>query len=356
MTTDIDPPIQLTSCPRFARSILDLIGNTPVLELNRIKQKLGLEGRLLSKLENLNPGGSKKDRVALSMVRQALLDGKLASGQPLVEVTSGNTGTGLAIVCQALGHPFYAVMSSGNTRSAQMMRALGANVVLVDQAPGSTPGQVNGQDMRLVKRATTRLIAELGASMWINLKTRPITRHTKGLPPKNCGNSAKVNWMPSLRLSVPGVRLVAWRRAAQEESGTARVCRRAGSRSALASGCCSDAGHSIQGGGYGREKLSQMEGVHVDGHMTCTDSEAAANARLLALQEGVLAGYSTVAQLHAAIKLLRGPERGNCVAFLVCDTGMKLLFHRIIPVGASFCPQIEFYCKDPSDASPDMAF
>src|ERR1700675_391326 len=83
-----------------ANSILDLIGNTPVLELKRTCRHLRLNGRLLAKLEHLNPGGSKKDRVALSMVRAARLDGRLAKGQVVVEVTSGNTGTGLAIVCQ----------------------------------------------------------------------------------------------------------------------------------------------------------------------------------------------------------------------------------------------------------------
>src|SRR5271156_6482583 len=99
-----------------ASSIIDLIGNTPVLELERIRRRFDLQGRLLAKLEHLNPGGSKKDRVALAMIRTAKEDGRLAQGQAVVEVTSGNTGSGLAVVCRALGHPFYAVMSSGNTK------------------------------------------------------------------------------------------------------------------------------------------------------------------------------------------------------------------------------------------------
>ncbi len=150
--------------PPYARSVLDLIGNTPVLELNRVRHLWGLEGRLLAKLEHLNPGGSKKDRVALGMIRAARADGRLADGQPVVEVTSGNTGTGLAIVCGAMGHPFWAVMSEGNTRErAQMMRALGAEVVLVPQLPDSTPGQVNGRDMAAVKRRAAELVAATGA-------------------------------------------------------------------------------------------------------------------------------------------------------------------------------------------------
>jgi len=104
-------------------SITDTIGNTPLVELRRTVRILGLQGRLLAKLEYFNPGFSKKDRVALEMIREARRDGSLRPGQTVVELTSGNTGTGLAIVCRALGHPFVAVMSRGNTpERARMMR------------------------------------------------------------------------------------------------------------------------------------------------------------------------------------------------------------------------------------------
>src|SRR3712207_2334939 len=92
--------------PPLATSILDTIGNTPLVELRRLVKRLGLEGRLLAKLESANPGGSKKDRVALEILRQACADGSLSPGQTVVELTSGNTGAGLAIACRAMGHPF----------------------------------------------------------------------------------------------------------------------------------------------------------------------------------------------------------------------------------------------------------
>ena len=101
--------------------------------------------------------------------------------------------------------------------------------------------------------------------------------------------------------------------------------------SSLASGCCSDAGHAIQGGGYGRAKLSQMSDVLINGHLSCSDEDASTAARLLAREEGVLAGYSTGAQLHAAAQVLRTHERGNTIAFLVCDTGMKYLSTTLYP-------------------------
>jgi cysteine synthase A len=82
-----------------------------MVELHKLRARLKLEGRLLAKLEYFNPGFSKKDRIALEMIRGARARGDLRPGQPVVELTSGNTGTGLAIVCRALGHPFIAVMS-----------------------------------------------------------------------------------------------------------------------------------------------------------------------------------------------------------------------------------------------------
>src|SRR5215207_3885279 len=107
-------------------SILDTIGNTPLVDLRRIVARLGLDGRLLAKLEMFNPGASKKDRVALEIIRAARERGELRDGQTVVELTSGNTGAGLAIVCRAMGHPFVAVMSRGNSvERARQIAALG---------------------------------------------------------------------------------------------------------------------------------------------------------------------------------------------------------------------------------------
>src|SRR5438270_3928265 len=139
-------------------SAVEAIGRTPLVELSRLTRGLG--GRILAKLEYLNPGFSKKDRIARQIVEDAETDGTLRPGQTVVELTSGNTGTGLAIVCAIKRHPFVAVMSRGNTpERARMMRALGAEVVLVEQAPGSHPGQVSGADLELVEQAA-RLIAQ----------------------------------------------------------------------------------------------------------------------------------------------------------------------------------------------------
>src|SRR5436190_1759719 len=111
----------------IAKSVLDLVGSTPLIELSRIHPG---SGRILAKAEHLNPGGSMKDRAAIQMIRDAETDRQLHPGQTVVEMTSGNMGSGLAIACGATGHPFVAVMSRGNSPARKtLMEALGAQVV-----------------------------------------------------------------------------------------------------------------------------------------------------------------------------------------------------------------------------------
>ena len=94
-------------------SVLEAIGFTPVVELSRLTR--GVKGRIVAKLDYLNPTGSKKDLIARFMIEEAEREGRLKPGQTVVEVTSGNTGSGLAMVCAIKGYPFVAVMSTGNS-------------------------------------------------------------------------------------------------------------------------------------------------------------------------------------------------------------------------------------------------
>jgi cysteine synthase A len=141
-----------------------IIGATPLVRLRRLCDKMGVEGQILAKCEQFNPGFSKKDRICKQILEDAEAEGELRAGQHVVELTSGNTGTGLAIVCAVRGYKFVAVMSRGNSMErARMMEALGAEVVLVDQQDGSVPGQVSGADLELVEEATQKIVAERGA-------------------------------------------------------------------------------------------------------------------------------------------------------------------------------------------------
>ncbi len=140
-------------------SVIEAIGATPLVELARLTRDL--DGRIFAKLDMLNPGGSKKDRIARQIIEDAEAAGDLTPGQAIVEHTSGNTGTGLAIVSAVNGYKFTAVLSAGNSRErVGMMEALGAEVVVVPQAPGSKVGEVSGEDWRLVEDETLRVVEE----------------------------------------------------------------------------------------------------------------------------------------------------------------------------------------------------
>lgn len=305
-------------------SVLDLIGNTPIQELQRIVRSLGLEGRLIAKLEHLNPGGSMKDRVALAIIRRAVARGDLQPGQPVIEVTSGNTGIGLALVCRAMGHPFYAVMSRGNSpERAQMMRAFGAEVVLVDQANGGVSGRVSGQDMALVREKAAALQLTLGA-YFANQFENPANpdAHYQTTAPELLAQCGRLDAV--IAFAGTGGALGGLSRYFHERAPATRVyaCEPECAAS-MASACCIEAAHAIQGGGYGKPTLPHVDPTQIRGFLKCSDEQAIDATRLLAREEGILGGFSTGAHLHAAIELLRGPERGNTIAFLVCDSGMK---------------------------------
>ena len=146
----------------ISSSILSAIGRTPLVALDRLGA--GLPGRVVLKIEGANPGASIKDRAALQCITEAEHDGRLQPGGTVVELTSGNMGAGLAIVCAIKGYHFIAVMSVGNSRErVQMLRALGAEVDLVPQLPGGVPGQVSGDDLALVEERAQELVRTLGA-------------------------------------------------------------------------------------------------------------------------------------------------------------------------------------------------
>lgn len=314
-------------------SITDTIGNTPLVELKRAVRILGLRGRLLAKLEYFNPGFSKKDRIALEMIREARRDGSLRPGQTVVELTSGNTGTGLAIVCRALGHPFVAVMSRGNTpERARMMRALGAEVVLVDQAPGSPPNQVSGEDLALVDQRTGQLVRERRAfrANQFELAANALA-HERFTGPelwKQSGGCIDVfvDFVGSGG-SFSGVTRYLRGRNAEIR---AYIVEPAGA-AVLAGKPVERSNHQLQGGGYSLPDLPLADRSLVSGYLQVTDDEAVAASRLLAAEEGIFGGFSSGANLAAAIQLLRKQEQEATIAFLVCDSGLKYLSTPLYP-------------------------
>jgi cysteine synthase A len=306
-------------------SVLSAIGGTPLVELGRLTR--GLDGRILAKLENLNPGGSKKDRIALRMIEDAERSGDLRAGQTVVELTSGNTGTGLAIVCAVTGHPFVAVMSEGNsTERAQMMRALGAEVVLVHQEEGARRGHVSGHDLDLVEEAASRIAAERDAF-------RADQFHLEGNSAAHRDGTASEIWQQShgevdvfcefvgtggtfagIAMSLKG----------RQASISCYVVEPKGA-AVMAGQPLDRPGHRIQGGGYSKSTLPLLDPALVDGYLEVSDADAIDGARRLAREEGIFGGFSGGACLVAAERLLRERHPGQTVVIVIADSGMKYL-------------------------------
>ncbi len=306
-------------------SAIEAMGDTPLVRLTRLTR--GVEGSILAKLEYLNPGFSKKDRIARQIIEDAEAEGRLWPGQTVVELTSGNTGTGLAIVCGIKGYPFVAVMSRGNSpERARMMSALGAEVVLVDQLPDSKPGQVSGEDLQRVEEETQRQVQTRGAFRADQfrlagnfrahyLHTGPeILRQSGGAIDAFCDfvgtGGTFAGCAAALKAHDPSIRCFI-----VEPEGAA----------ALAGKPVSHPGHRIQGGGYALGELPLLRPEHIDGYLTVPDEEAIGCARRLAREEGIFAGFSSGANAAAALHLLRHACRGGTVVITVCDSGLKYL-------------------------------
>jgi cysteine synthase A len=304
---------------------LDTIGNTPLVELRRLTRNLS--GRLLAKLDYLSPGYSKKDRIALQMIEDAEATGELRPGQTVVELTSGNTGIGLAIVCSIKGYPFVAVMSRGNSpERGRMIRALGAEIVLVDQAPGSIAGQVSGADLELVDLATKRITEERSAF-------RPDQFERAGNTRAHALHTGPELWeQASGRIDafcdfVGTGGTFAGVAAALKQRNSAVRCYviEPSSAASLAGNRVTSANHRIQGGGYSKSNLPLLDAALIDGFLQVSDEEAIAATRRLARDEGIFAGFSSGANVVGALQLLAGHHAGQTITVILPDSGLKYL-------------------------------
>jgi len=306
-------------------SAVEAIGETPLVELSRITR--GLAGRILAKLDYLNPGFSKKDRIARQIIEDAEAEGRLKPGQAVVELTSGNTGTGLAIVCGVKGYPFVAVMSKGNSpERARMMSALGAEVVLVDQSPGSKPGQVSGNDLERVERETQRIVLERRAfradqfRLAGNFRAHYLHTGPEFLKQSGGGIDAFCDFVGS------GGSFAGCAAAFKEHDPAVRcfVVEPDGA-AALAGEPVTRPNHRIQGGGYAMPDLPLLRPEVIDGYLKVTDAEAVQVARRLAREEGIFAGFSSGANVAAALRLLETSFAGRTIAVILNDSGLKYL-------------------------------
>ncbi len=294
----------------------ELIGNTPLLQLNHFAAAHGLQATVLAKLEYFNPAGSVKDRVALNMLEDAERRGVLKPGAVIIEPTSGNTGIGLAAVAAARG--YRVVLTMPETMSVErrkLLRAYGAELVLTDgakgmkgaiekaekiaaQTPGGfIPGQFTNPANPAVHRATT------GPEIW---------RDTDGkvdIFVAGVGTGGTISGVGEyLKAQNPAVRVVAVEPA---------------SSPVLSKGVAGP--HKIQGIGAGFVPDTLDTAVY-DEVIAVENEDAFAAGREVARREGILVGISSGAALHAAALLALRPEnRGKMIVALLPDTGDRYL-------------------------------
>ena len=297
-------------------SMDQMIGRTPLLELCRIQQQLGLEARVLAKLEYLNPAGSVKDRAALSMIRDAEQKGLLKEGSVIVEPTSGNTGIGLAAVAAARGYRVVIVMpETMSLERRQLMRAYGAELVLTEGSKGMSGAVEKAQ--QLVQQIPGAFLAGQftnPANPQAHFETTgpEIWQDTEGhvdVFVAGVGTGGTITGVGRyLKSRDPAVRVVGVEPAASPllSKGTAGP-------------------HKIQG--IGANFVPQVLDTAIyDELLAVTDQDAFAAGRLMARTEGVLVGISSGAALWAAVELAKRPEnRGKTIVTLLPDTGDRYL-------------------------------
>ena len=312
---------------RLASSVIEVIGGTPLVSLDRLIRAYGVEGRLVAKLDYLNPGFSKKDRAALGVIEAAEASGELKPGQTVVELTSGNMGTGLAIVCGIKGYPFVAVMSRGNSEErARMMRSLGAEVLLVDQKSDSEPGQVSGDDLALVEEMAEQVTLERSAFRADQFQRDGNWQAHYSTTGPEIWKGTEGNLDGFVDFLGSGGTFFGVSRALKDRNPAIQcfIVEPEGA-AVLAGKIAHNPNHPIQGGGYSKSDLAFLDTSLIDGYLQVSGEQAADVTRDLARLEGIFGGFSAGANVAAALELLQGPMSGSTIAVIICDSGLKYL-------------------------------
>ena len=297
-------------------SVDQLIGHTPLLELTNIEKEYALPARLVAKVESFNPAGSVKDRVALSMILAAEAEGKLTPGATIIEPTSGNTGIGLCAVAAARGYKAIIVMPDTMSVERQMlMKAYGAELVLTDGKGGMAAAIAKTDEL------AATIPNAIVAGQFVNPANPAAHEATTG-PEIWDDTDGQVD------IFVCGVgtggTITGTGRYLKSMNPAVKVVGMEPAGSPVLSGGKAGA-HGLQGIGAGF--IPEVLDVEVmDEIVTVTEAEAYTAGRLLARREGILAGISSGAALHAAIEVASRPENaGKTVVVLLPDTGDRYL-------------------------------
>ncbi len=319
---------------KIYESILDLIGHTPMIRLSRIKKDI--RSTILAKLEYYNPSGSVKDRIALSMIEEAEKEGKIKKGDYIVEPTSGNTGTSLALVCALKGYHMIAVMPEQMSQERKdMTTAFGAELVLVPSHGNAEPGTFTKEDVEGALIKAEEIASKPGYFM-PNQFANPANTLAHQM------TTAEEIWEETdgkIDAFIAGVGTAGTAMGVsislKEKNPEIKIYVVEPAESAVISGECAGY-HRLQGIGEGFVP-DLFEHENYDEIIKVSGEEAKATSCRLARLEGVFAGYSAGANVFASLKVAKELGEEKTIVTVIPDSGMKYLSTELFHHSPEIC-------------------
>ena len=310
--------------PKIAQSLTDLIGHTPLLQINKLSAKAGAKARILAKLEYFNPAGSIKDRAAYSMIIEAEKAGTLKPGATIIEPTSGNTGVGLAMVAAVRGYKLILTMpETMSLERRRLLQARGAELVLTPGSTGMAGAVAKAEELRdqipgsVILQQFDNPANPLAHEKTTALEILEDTDNQVDFLVAGVGTGGTISGTAkALKAKLPHLKAIAVEPAS----------------SPLLSG--GQAGpHKIQGiganfipGNFNKEVVDEI--------ITITNDDAMETARALSAQEGLLVGISSGAAMAAALQVAQRPENADkTIVVILPDTGERYLSTELFAQG-----------------------